>query len=62
MAGVGNSNFTGGRHGGGMHGRGRSGRMHRGMSGENNNFPIQGSAIENLPMIHDHSQNPIELK
>ena len=67
MAGAGNPNFTGGRHGGGMdgggmRGGGRSGGMHRGMGGENSNFSMQGSAIENLPMRHDVSQNPIELK
>lgn len=59
---AGNPNFTGGRHGGGMDGGGRSGGMHRGMGGENSNFSMQGSAIENLPMKHNVSQNPIELK
>lgn len=59
---AGNPNFTGGRRGGGMDGGGRSGGMHRGMGGENSNFSMQGSAIENLPMRHDVSQNPIELK
>lgn len=68
--GVGNMNFSGGRHGGGMNGggmkgggHGSGGGMHRGgMGGENQSSSMpQGSSV-NVPSFTGTAQNPIELK
>ncbi|MCW1963606.1 GLPGLI family protein [Chryseobacterium viscerum] len=67
--GEGNINIGGGRHSGGMNGGGMrggghgGGGMHRGMSNENQSFPMQqNSSTENHSFAGSIDQNPIELK